>query len=436
MILRFLERAFFIVLFFYLMGTATAIFNADVDQDEALALQGTLHWQIAIIQASLAAVAIVLIMTRWRRVAGAASKAWPLLVLAGLQLLSVTWSIHPLLTIRKDVVEFTMLSIGIYLGERYTTEEFTRLLAQVLCLAMAAIAVLFFVARRFVLDHGEHFALKGLSQNKNGFGFYIGLTAALLLIIRFRKHDWIRHLCIPVAFGMLLLSRSMTSVVSAVIIIATLPLWLAARLPARQRFVGYMFLAIVLVVSCLLGQAFSGSLLALIGKDSTFTGRTDVWKQLLVAIQHHPILGYGYGAFWTGLSGESLDVLAVAGWIVPSAHNAYLELWIALGIPGMITAILVFWRAFRWAFDYIRTEPGWVCLWPAACFCFILVHGIGESEFIYDASFASCLFTAVFTSLALRRAHERSKAVTAPHPYPGAIPLAFVAEARSTAVQS
>jgi O-antigen ligase len=436
LIIRLLERGFFIVLFFYLMGTATAIFNADVDQDQALALQGTLHWQIAIIQSALAAIAMLLILTRWRRVAGAALKAWPLLALAGLQLLSVVWSIHPLLTLRKDVLEIVMLFMGIYLGERYTTEEFSRMLAQVLCMAMAAIFVLFFVARHFVLDHSERFALKGLSQNKNGFGFYIGLTAALLLIIRFRKHDWLRYLGIPVAFGMLLLSRSITSVVTAVLIIATLPMWFAARLPARQRLVGYLVLTIVLVGSCVLAQVYSEPLLALVGRDSTFTGRTEVWKQLLVAIGHHPILGYGYGAFWTGLTGESLDVLAVAGWIVPSAHNAYLELWIALGIPGMIVGAFIFWQAFRLSLDYIRTERGLYSLWPVACICFILIHGIGESEFIYDASFASCLFSAVFTSLVLDRARARSSSVPRPLPYPGAAPLAYMTHPRSAAVRS
>ena len=46
-----------------------------------------------------------------------------------------------------------------------------------------------------------------------------------------------------------------------------------------------------------------GLLLGVLGKDETLTGRTDIWVELLRAIEQKPALGYGYLAFW-GLESE------------------------------------------------------------------------------------------------------------------------------------
>jgi O-antigen ligase len=396
------------------MGMATTLLYPDLDSESYMSLQGALHWPITIIQLGLFFIAAFLISTRWRRVAAAALKAWPLLVLVAIQVMSIAWSINPTITARKAVYELMMLSIGIYLGERYTPDEFATLLAKILCQAMGLIIILYFMARHFVLDAGQGNALKGLAQTKNLFGFYIGLTTVLLLVVRFRRYDWIRYLCLPVAFGMLLFSRSMTSVASAAVIIVSLPLLLIVRLPAKQRAAGCIFVALAVGTLGCLAVLFSNDVLALLGKNATLSGRTEVWNQLSVAIQQHPVLGYGYGAFWTGLRGESLDVLIAAGWIVPSAHNAYLELCLALGIPGVAATIIVIFSVFRKAIMYIRSVPGWPGLWPIACILFVLVHGFGESEFIFDASFACCLFTALYTSLAVRRVGLMRKAVLIP----------------------
>jgi len=425
--IRIIERIFLSVLFLFLMGVVTVLLYGDNNTDSLLALQGSLHLPIVIIQLSLSAIAVCLISMRWRRVVSASIRAWPLLILAGIQILSIAWSINPGLSARRVLLELVMLFIGIYLGERYSTDTLARLLARILCQTMVLIAILYVVAPRFVLDADQHNALKGLSQNKNGFGFYIGLTVALLLVIRFRRFDWLRYLFLPAAIAMLLLSRSMTSVGSAFLILATLPLWLVVRLSARQRAANYTVLGIGVATCGSLFALFLSQILALVGKDTTLTGRTEVWKQLVVAIGHRPLLGYGYGAFWTGLSGESLDVFINAGWFAPSAHNAYLELWLGLGIPGLCIVAIIFWYAFRMAVEYIRTEPGWAGLWPVACILFILVHGGGESEFIYDSSFACCLFTALYTSLALRTVRERRSPARNRFQNQGALSTEFVA---------
>ncbi len=401
MFLRFLERGFVLILILYLMGTFTSIFYGNVDQDAYLSLQGGLHFEIVMVQAAIYGLAVFLILSRLKRWIAAALRAWPIWLMLVLQFCSVAWSIEPTLTLRKSVLEFATLAIGVYLGERYSIAEFADLLMEGFVVAMGAIMVLLVVARKFVLDAEQHNALKGLAQNKNGFGFYIGLTVALAVLSRYERFKWLRYCWLFLATAMLLLSRSGTSVAAAVIILATLPFWSIVRLPGKQFFAANMIVLSFLGFVSFFAATNTEFLLRLLGKDATLTGRTAVWKQLVFAIEHRPWLGYGYGAFWTGLRGESLDVVITSGWIVPSAHNALLELWLSVGVPGILVTVFLLWKYSAMSIRHIRWTAGRMALWPIACVLFILVHGFGESEFIFDSSFACVLFTVLYTSLAL-----------------------------------
>ena len=83
-------------------------------------------------------------------------------------------------------------------------------------------------------------------------------------------------------------------------------------------------------------------LLGLIGKDTTFTGRTVLWVLVLESIFKKPLLGYGYQAFWTGESGPSLYLYlsSESDWLAPHAHNGYLDMWLDLGIFSVVIIII------------------------------------------------------------------------------------------------
>jgi exopolysaccharide production protein ExoQ len=75
-----------------------------------------------------------------------------------------------------------------------------------------------------------------------------------------------------------------------------------------------------------------GGLTAAFGRDSTFTGRTDIWSELVPFVQASPILGCGFGGFWTP------EKRAI--YIIGQAHNGYLEVlmemgWVGLGLVAM-----------------------------------------------------------------------------------------------------
>jgi exopolysaccharide production protein ExoQ len=73
---------------------------------------------------------------------------------------------------------------------------------------------------------------------------------------------------------------------------------------------------------------FSSSL----GRDETLTGRTEVWSDLVKAFNHQPLLGVGFGSFWTDARRRF--------YLVPHAHNGYLDILLELGLMGFVLTIV------------------------------------------------------------------------------------------------
>ena len=97
-------------------------------------------------------------------------------------------------------------------------------------------------------------------------------------------------------------------------------------------------------------------LLETILPDATFTGRTDLWQFGLQYLMQRPIMGYGFSAFWGteqvvyGLGDNSSWVNAAS-----DAHNAYLNLALTIGIPGL--ALVIVWIIVMPIVDFCHRAP-------------------------------------------------------------------------------
>jgi len=68
-----------------------------------------------------------------------------------------------------------------------------------------------------------------------------------------------------------------------------------------------------------------------VGRDLTFTGRTEIWEKVL-SMKVNPLIGVGYESFWLG------DILSKWDdyFSAPNqSHNGYLEIYVNLGIVGL-----------------------------------------------------------------------------------------------------
>ena len=154
-----------------------------------------------------------------------------------------------------------------------------------------------------------------------------------------------------IAVLLLLLTKSRTALFS--LIAAQLVLWATGVLRVRRRtIIAIVFTGLVSVLAfTLLFSPTSIRSLVLLNRDTnadTMTVRYELWTTLTPYFWKRPLTGYGCGAFWT--PEHISDVSASQGWHVGEAHSSYLELLLALGVPGLLllaVALTSIWIAAR-----------------------------------------------------------------------------------------
>ena len=159
------------------------------------------------------------------------------------------------------------------------------------------------------------------------------------------------------------------------------------RLDARVMAGGLFLIIVAIFASTALhmdrGHTSSSSITTLLrtdrdaGEVEDLTGRTMIWSACLPYAEARPILGYGYGAFWTR---EHYDEVAhELHWPTPHAHCAYLDVTLQLGLTGaLLYCALLFSALSAYTGDYVRINDYASCAW-AGVFVFFLINGLTES---------------------------------------------------------
>lgn len=350
----------------------------------------------------------LLVLPRWKTTLSAVKAAWPILLLPALIVLSSLWSIDPILTLRRSTFFTLSTLMAIYLGERFTLEDFAGLFAQALCWFMFASIATSLVFPAKVLDPAHDGAWRGLTIHKNVFGECMAVAVLLLMLVHFRRHRVMRVFFLVASIVLLILAHSVTPTISCGIVIVAVPLLRrVSRLRIKERYFAYTFLvgAVGLVVAFIVSD--SASLLAMFGKDSTLSGRAQLWTLVMQTIWQRPILGYGYDAFWEGFRGASRGILEQTGWLVPMAHNGYLDLWLSLGLVGLCVFVYLFLRAMAMALHLLRHDRRAIAAWPLAYLLFFALHNSAESTLLTRTTFEFIVFVQV--SVALQQAQLRER---------------------------
>ncbi|MBI1424900.1 MAG: hypothetical protein GC149_15745 [Gammaproteobacteria bacterium] len=278
-----------------------------------------------------------------------------LLLFIALAIASVAWSIDPALTVRRLVrlVTFVLVCAAFVLSG-WHARRFQNVVRPVLTLVLFG-SIIFCLGWPTLAIHQETSAeligaWHGLATQKNG----LGALACFGVIFWF--HGWLTRevKTLSALFGggvaatCLVFSRSSTSLVTTIVIM--LLLFMLLRLPdylrSARSFVVSCLVVVILVYALAILKLIPGlsailePIMALTGKDMTFTGRTEIWSIISDHIRLHPLLGTGYAAYWTAvpmIGKDSYEFIARMGGFYPgSSHNGYLEVINDLGWIGLI----------------------------------------------------------------------------------------------------
>jgi exopolysaccharide production protein ExoQ len=117
--------------------------------------------------------------------------------------------------------------------------------------------------------------------------------------------------------------------------------------------------------------------LSSLGRDSTLTGRTDIWN-LVLGMVSNPLLGTGFESFWLGERLEAIRKLYPNH--VNQSHNGYIEIYINLGWVGVCLLMAFLVSGYRTTISAVRRreEAGDIKL---ALFMVAVIYNFTEASF-------------------------------------------------------
>ena len=169
-----------------------------------------------------------------------------------------------------------------------------------------------------------------------------------------RKQHLIAHgALLAMAVWIFWIVNSMTSLscfvlAGTILLLASQP-W-AAR---RTRLIHTAAAAAIAIALIALFFDSSGSMVGVLGRNSSLTGRTEIWTIVASLAQARPFLGTGFESFWMGH--RLLEVWRFEKGI-QEAHNGYLEVYANLGWVGVALLISLILTGYRNVMNIFRLD--------------------------------------------------------------------------------
>lgn len=268
---------------------------------------------------------------------------------------SIFWSDYPYVASKRWVRAMgDLVMVLVVLTEVDVSGALNRVIARVgfLLLPISILFIRYYpeLGRRFSRWDGT-VAWCGVTTSKNELGMIcmllgIGSAWRFWAACRYPKGPRrtrqliARGAILAMVLGLMSKSNSATSV--ACFIVGGGVMALTAR-AAVARKSALVHLLVVAAISCSLYALFfdtGGVLVGTLGRNSSLTGRTDVWKKV-VGLVDSPVVGTGYESFWIG---SRLERMRTFDQDLNQAHNGYLEVYLNLGWIGVALIAVVMVR--------------------------------------------------------------------------------------------
>ena len=381
---------------------------------------GWLGWGIAL-GVLLVATLIQLFRIDW--LAALKRMPLPLRGLLGLMLVGSIWSNYQLVSLGAALVQLATTAFGLFLATAFDWREILRLISgslrgilfsSVLFELYAALIVRgpiepFFPnysgdkppAVAFYWTQGKLFSndrIQGIVGNSNMLA-YMSMIALVVFSIEVAANTTSRLvslLSFLAAIPMLILSRSASIGFAMAAVVAAAVVSIAAEgkdKDTRHRY--YRVAWGVIGTGALLVLTYRAQIFSMIGKSPDMTGRTKIWKIVLHLIDQRPLQGWGWSSYWVPWVEPYKGLVVINHVPYYQAHNAFLDVWMQLGIFGLGLFLLLIGVTFvrLWRLAVRHTSP--LYLWPILVFVGIVTQNLTESRILVEIGWVSLVLFAV-----------------------------------------
>jgi O-antigen ligase len=368
---------------------------------------------------------IVLAFVEARGIARLTVHEWPLLLVLLIVFVGICWSLDPLLTGRRFLALIISTIFGLYLASRFDAETLVRLVVITLWIVALGSFLLGLVSPEFGRMQEHHTGVwNGMFSEKNRLGqmmaLFLSFSAFIVISGRGKISGWTG---IFLAFLLIALSQSMTSLLAAcTVLVGAVILRFAMAGPLMLMLASSAIVAVAIAASLALIFAPDSSL-ALLGREASFTGRTEIWNDLAPVIRERLWTGYGYGAFWEAENSPALVLRRLLEWDIPSAHNGWLELMLQGGVLLVLAFALHFCLRMTRALAGLWRARG-IDAWPFVYLAMFVVFTLSESSILQQNDIVWVLYVAASATLLRRNYYllvlkTRPESFHLPAPYPG-----------------
>lgn len=316
---------------------------------------------------------------------------------------SSLWSLTPELTRGRSLL-YVGLAAFAWIVADLEFPEFRRALLGATTVAVVASLVAVLVSDSIGLDRNDDW--RGIYTNRNSLAPVSGV-AIIVGLGRMAEVGGRRRLFVGLAPALavvtMLGSGSRTAWLALAVAGGGAFLVVAARTLGDRRGAWIPRVALGAGVA---GVAATVAIVATLWNEPTFAQRRTIWSLVWDRIGERPLHGFGWFNVWTDPTFTAADPLLGRG----SAHGSFLEVWLGLGLVGLVPFLLVVGLALHTTATDAWRRPS-VATWTwLALVLFLVIENLTES-FVLWFSYNWVLLTAAalrFGAVRRRRPVDRT----------------------------
>jgi O-antigen ligase len=348
---------------------------------------------------------------------------WPLTAFLALILLSTIWSNYQLVTFGVFFIQIVQTAFAIFLAAAFSWRELLKILSNTIRVILAS-SLLFELyaavivkgpvdavfkmyegkfppSRDFYWCRGNLFnggRIQGILGNSNILA-YVAMLGIILFFVELtirESNRWLSLVSLATSIAALADAWSMTVnfALGAVVLAAIVSIAAEGKdKETRHRY--YRSAWWTIGGSALIVLAFRAQIFGLLGKSPDISGRTKIWKLVLGLIDQRPLQGWGWTSYWIPFLKPYNGLVKMHGVTYLQAHNAFLDVWLQLGVLGLGLFIGLIGYTFvpLWRLAVRHTSP--LYLWPILVFVGLIVQNLTESRFLIEIGWVLLVLFAV-----------------------------------------
>ena len=312
--------------------------------------------------------------------------------------ISLVWSEYQWATLGGLVALAAFGAIAGFVAVSRDTIQIVRAVGDVLRAALG-VSIALEIVSGVLLDAPIHFLaiqgriaelgpISGIFATRNQLGL-LAIIGAITFVIELRTRSVSR----PIGIASLVLAaacigftRSPVVALAAVVVgIAAAVIYGVRRIaPERRQYWQFTILGLAIVAG-VVGWVFRTRLVDVFNAGGELGFRLGLWERVLTLIGTNGLEGWGWIGRWHTDLPPFAGLQTTGGRQAVSALNVYLDVWLQVGLVGLVIFAGMVGLAFARSWLLAGRRRSVIYAWPAAVLVALIVTGFAESSLLVDA---------------------------------------------------